>query len=43
MRPANFSAPFPETLFPGIFCVAGKANGAACEVHLLQEKEFVKA
>jgi hypothetical protein len=26
-----------------IFSVAGTANGAACEVHLLQEKEFVKA
>ena len=40
---ANFRAPSPEPHFPGIFSVASEPNGAACEVHLLQEEEFPEA
>ena len=29
--------------FPGIFSVASEPNGAACEIHLLQEEEFAEA
>src|SRR5437870_5467238 len=34
-RTTDFHAPSPEPHFPGIFSVASKPNGAACEVHLL--------
>src|SRR5436305_2032563 len=42
-RPADFHAPSPEPHFPGIFSLASEPNGAACEVHLLQEEEFPDA
>ena len=42
-RTADFHAPFPEPLFPGIFSVGSEANGAAGEVHLLQQEEFPEA
>src|SRR5262245_17331434 len=42
-RTADFLAPSPKALFPGIFSVASEPNRAACEVHLLQEEEFPEA
>ena len=42
-RTADFHAPSPEPHFPGIFSLASEPNGAACEVHLLQEEEFAEA
>src|SRR5207247_1880306 len=42
-RTADFLAPSPEPLFPGVFFIAGEANGAGCEVHLLEEQEFPEA
>src|SRR5262245_29013965 len=41
-RTADFHPPAPEALFPRIF-VASEPDGAACEIHLLQEEEFAEA